>query len=178
MLLPHTDTQSCHLNSLSSSFCPATFLRWCWAAYLQLGVQGEAKDGNDNDDEGEDKGSGCSTKSLISPIISYDNVEEYKNILEKSPWFQQPYGITRLFYPRINLPNNLNTERAPVIIVKTSTADVLRDDGLDLVKVLKAAGANVQHFEMVGSHGISSWLGMIQMEMIDAWSKIIWDSDE
>jgi len=190
MLLPHADTLSYHLNSLSSSFCPALFVRWCWSAYLQLKVENEV--GDDNNDK----------------MINFDNVDEYTQILEKSSWLKPyikqkekkrntfdnnestnvnynsgratttEYGLARLFYPRIDLPKKLNGEKAPVIIVKTSTADVLRDDGCDLVRALKAAGANVIHFEMVGSHGISSWFGNNNNGMIDTWSTIIWDGVE
>ena len=161
MLLPQANTKSYYLNSLTSSFCPANFVRWCWAAYLQVETYQIEKE-----------------TAVLDDDFGSDNFLRNNCLLKDNLWFPAN-GVecrTRLFYPKIELPNDLNVKEAPIIIVKTSTADVLRDDGLDLVEALRGVGANVKHFECVGSHGFSMEVdSKARTQFNKFWYEIIWN---
>ncbi len=162
MLLPETKTMSYHLNSLHSPFCPVEFLRWCWGCYL----------------------------SFDSEDINFHSLESYSKALHECKWFVNSKDETisdsdkfrRLITPQIDLPPNINGENAPVIIVTTSKADPLRDDGIDLLQTLKKKGGsggakstNILHFDKRGSHVISLLFDKKGKErFFKAWNNAIW----
>lgn len=152
MLLPHTDTLSYKENSHRPTIASDIFVRWCWAAYLQS----------------ED------AKSRTFSKIDFSNVEEHKSVIEQS---SKDYhdNVHRLFYPGIDLPTLNNHDEGPTIIVKTSSEDTLRDDGIELCKTLKALGAKVEHINHCGSHGISSTFDKkSNKKLLSIWEKVIW----
>lgn len=148
MLDPRMHSHS-HLVYKTSPFCPSSFLRYCWGVYLQL-----------------------------SPF--YDE-GSYKKALEEK-WFHQNSdlheynNIRRLVLPMLDLPQNLDSEMAPYFIVKTSTNDGLRDEGLVLVKALQDARAHVRAYETMGSHQISLLLDNVAFDsMMKAWCELLFE---
>ncbi len=171
MLEPSTKTKSFYMNSVSSSFCPAKFVHWCWIAYLQEYSHRCNKDDNGNNEEHGSR----HQQQQNDHFTKFGNVDEYIKFMQKRKWLRKPLkktsrkemdndenelspssSLQRLFHPQIELPSKLNEKDAPVILVRSSKADTLRDDGVDFVSCLKNVNANIVHFEASGSHGISS----------------------
>jgi acetyl esterase/lipase len=76
----------------------------------------------------------------------------------------------------LDLPQNLDSEMAPYFIVKTSTNDGLRDEGLVLVKALQDARAHVRSYEAMGSHQISLLLDNVAFDsMMKAWCELLFE---
>ena len=153
------------MNSKSSYHAPVEYLRWCWGAYLGLSL-------DDND------------KNITD--IDFHSLKSYTNALNKCKWFKQKdnedkgrdddnvNNFTRLITPQLDLPPNIHdcevkekkkesdehntpTLKPPIVIVSTSRADPLRDDGVDFVRKLKMVGSgeNIVHFDVDGSHAFS-----------------------
>jgi hypothetical protein len=167
--------------------CPVEFLRWSWAAYLGLRC---SHDSSKN---------GSSSKCSNSGKIDFYSLEDYSKALNNSKWFLKnkegeettndisSSNFNRLISPQVDLPVNLNSEDAPTIIVKTSKADPLRDDGIDFVQKLKQimngeeegstlpTTSNILHFEARGSHVVSILFDKEAREKLNkAWYDAFW----
>lgn len=82
--------------------------------------------------------------------------------------------MTCLYYPQIDLPDIQHDQ--PLIIIHTSSADFLRDDGLDLYQKLqsKSPSSSIRYFEARGNHVFSVIIDRCTTKsMIDEWSKVI-----
>jgi acetyl esterase/lipase len=164
MTQPRTaDSLSYHLNSKSSGCCPVGFLRWSWSAYLQLD---EKQDGSIDyhTRDGLQRSLDCSAwSSLYSEIAKEDSTQGNGSLF----W--------RLISPQANLPC-LKNDDTPSILICTSTADPLHDDGTELVKGLKEKSQssidNIYHFEFTGSHALAAHVDPKgKAAMINEWSK-------
>jgi len=124
MLSPETDSKSYFMNSTSSGACPASWLRWCWRAYLDLGEYPE----NSEDDP----------------------VKAMRDLLQKSE-MKASSELWRLCTAN-EIPPGLDKPYATKFVVTTAIADVLCDDGIGFAKRLEENGANVCHIPAQGSH--------------------------
>jgi len=160
MLLPQANTNSYHMNSRHSPFCPVEFLRWSWAAYLEF-----------NPDEIE-KLFTLSPHSYEKALMS---CKLFQHKEEGSDENKQNLSLLRLITPQINLPPNLCDEKSLTVIVTTSKGDPLHDDGCDLVQKLINSSANVHHFDVKGSHVVSELFDKKNSEMVHkCWNDSIW----
>ena len=171
MLLPETTTRSYHMNSKSSAMCPVGLMRWCWGSYLGLTPP--------------NKGINCCS------------LESYTQALKTCKWFKETIemkNFKRLIIPQFDLPRDLNRDNAPIVIVTTSKADPLRDDGLDLVQKIKSMHATttttttkgggeggsrkkkIYHFEGRGSHAFSLMFDTKERDrFLKCWHDAIWN---
>lgn len=147
-LLPRCKTISVHMNSKSNLMCPSESLIWFWSAYLQLG------DFNDHE-------------SYIEELGKHE-LYQLGNVGSINP-------CLRLIYPQIDIPKALKLDTAPKIFVATGSADVLRDDGNDLVECLKDEKVNVTKYEFFGSHGLCVLLDFGEFgKFAKEWSEVVW----
>ena len=166
MLLPESNTASSFLNKTADALCPIEFVRWCWLACLHI-------------DEQTTK-----IRDLRNDVISY------AADVQKSKWMtdNEFKPFQRLFTPQIDLPSKITIDKdAPQIIIHTSTADVLRDDGLDLIACLQQhhknesetndVPGNLYCFEGNGSHALSLDLDKkTTSKLIHTWYQAIYEA--
>ena len=185
-ILPETKTNSYFMNSKSSYHCPVEWLHWCWGAYLGLSLDG------DDDDHG----------------VDFLSLESYSNALSKCKWVKHNDNkgkdrddkivdnFIRLIIPQFDLPPNihdyetqkkeetsskqhLSALKPPMVIVVTSRADPLQDDGIDFVRKFKMGGGkNIVHIDEDGSHAMSILCNInAKRRFIKAWHDVIWDKE-
>ena len=173
------------MNSTSSYHCPVEYLRWSWGAYLGLSL-----DDGDNGDNNVD-------------IHSF---KSYNKALNKCKWLKHNKGskgkdrddddtnnFIRLITPQMDLPPNIHDSEAtekeesskdhaaslkpPMVVVLTSRADPLHDDGTDFVRKFKMGGGkNLVHLDVDGSHAMATMLsGKVKKRFIKAWHDVIWE---
>lgn len=124
MLLPECNTTSAFMNKTADGSCPIEFIRWCWRCYLHI------------DEEN-------STMKTTTKVVARDlrnDIMPHVIDIQNSKWMikDELKPFQRLFIPQVDIPPNITTDKeAPQIIIHTSTADVLRDDGLDLIACLQ-----------------------------------------
>ena len=164
MLLPETNTQSYHLNSSHSPFCPVEFLRWSWGAYLGF----DCKD----------------YRETCSEDIDFCSFDSYRTALSHSKWMvhnSTTNRTRRLITPQTDIPTEFFNEGSPKLILTNSSACPLRCDSLDLIKNLmdhngEKLPANVFHFECFGSHTISLMLDReCREKILKTWHSAIWN---
>ncbi len=140
-LLPKTDTESYHMNKISP-MCPVECLRWCWGAYLQFDCQQYRETHNQE--------------------INFESLDSYSLALSQCKWMMgqddTSQKMRRLITPQLDLPSGIcRGDGAPTLIITTSRADPLLDDGIDLLQKLKdinggELSSNVTHIMTKGSH--------------------------
>ena len=151
MFEPTSATESHRLNSQSSGSCPVDFVRWCWAAYLQL------EESNDN-----------------RKRIDFSSEASFTDAFDNSVWSKfMTSQASRLISPASDLPDLSNDEEAPMIIVMTATADPLHDAGVDFFKCVRVASKKCVHVESKGSHVLSNTFDKPAMKkIIEEWSSV------
>lgn len=164
MLLPHTNTQSYHLNSKHSPFCPVDFLRWAWGAYL---------------------GFDCKKyRETCSKDIDFCSFDSYTTAFSQSKWMvdnSDTVSMRRLITPQTDIPTEFFDEGSPQLILTSSSACPLRCDSLDLIQNLlyhndEKLPANVFHFEGFGSHCVSLMLDRkCREKILKTWHSTIWN---
>lgn len=156
MLNPYLDTTSAHENEHCAYACPVQWLRWCWAAYLQLECTKMEKKKENN-------------------VIDFRDDLQYQNFVSNSRWStlssSSQAQVWRLIDPTKFLPDfPTDNDDAPKIIIHTQTADVLRDDGRNLFERLHKSYKASSHFETKGSHVFSHITGEADI-VLEEWSK-------
>lgn len=104
---------------------------------------------------------------------SFKDQDGYETALKNA--LSESEGKLRLIRPSTKLPNVIESEGNPCILVKTSSSDTLRDDGVQLIQGLQELGANVHVYETQGSHEISllfDW--RVLFSMLRVWSSLLW----
>jgi acetyl esterase/lipase len=128
-LSPAADSMSCYMNGPSSIMVSMPWLRWCWRAALEMD---EIIDGEDADD-----------------VLA---VGSNRTAWNKSKWKQNDQWH-KFMEPLKGIPSGLN-DKETKYIVAVNKADPLYDDGHELMRKLKEAGADVDYVEAKGSHSI------------------------
>jgi len=137
MTQPNCQTLSYHLNSTSSGACPVDFLRWSWCAYL--GLKAEKN--------------------------QFDEADCVANAIQQSVWRDiQKNDLWRLICPQVDVPHISSSPKNSSflkIIVCTSKADPLHDDGVQLFQALERQNLNnrhcsIQQYDFNGSHCLAS----------------------
>lgn len=164
MISPTLQTKSVYQNQVSARACPVLWLRWCWAAYLQL----EEKDR----EEGETK---------VNSVIDFTNEISYQRALNNK--MKKILSINKI--GRFIDPTMFKTKeeaeskhKTTKIIVHTQTADALLDEGIQFYRALlhnKIDGfCDVKHYSSKCSHayGHLTFLGNSNYKkVIEEWSK-------
>merc|ERR1712038_841602 len=174
MLLPECNTTSAFMNKTADGSCPIEFVRWCWQCYLRIG----------------EENSTTKTTSKVGDLRN--NIMSHVTYIQKSKWMTKDElkPFQRLFTPQVDIPYSITIDKeAPQILIHTSTADVLRDDGLDLIACLqkhheKECGegdnnipGNLYCFEGNGSHVISlDFDKETTSKFIHAWYQAIYET--
>ena len=139
MLSPKCDSMSYYLNSRSGL---TSWLIWSWRAYLSL-------HGKDND-KSKDKN--------VKGSVFFDSYEDFvkygsnHGAVNESALYNDSPELWRLVEPIKNIPQKFDSENAPVIVISTSLADPLHDEGVLFGNNLKLSGANVTMLEARCSH--------------------------
>lgn len=160
-----------------------SFLSWCWRAYLNFDHLHKAIEVIEEADT-----------TTPSTITAADAAKE--DGYQWWPKGQKYDGLLRLCCPQVDPPSIVNAnkvEEAPMFIVHTGAGDPLRNDGLELLKSLRAVGngkiattttvvedqcqdpKNVIHFEGTGGHGgafIFDWV--TRRKLLIAWHEAIY----
>jgi len=130
-----------------------------------------------------------SNSSIVGPqllrlcwraYLSLDLYAEHNsthNYISKA--FKEKSRLYRLCCPQIDLPPNLNyLGEGPLFLVHTATADILRDDGLNLLKCVggESLPKNFVHFEGNGSHALALRFDIeTRRKLMAEWYKAIWE---
>lgn len=145
------------MNSISP-FLPVESLRWLWGAYLKFDCRKYRKAYNEE--------------------IDFNSFESYSTALSECKWMRDECiskNMRRLITPQIDLPTELCEENSPTLIITTSTADPLQDDGIDLLEKIKVMNgghlpSTVRHFDVKGSHAISLFFDQkVRKEFLRSW---------
>ena len=186
MLLPAANSNSYYMNSKCAPCCPVDFLRWCWGTYLEL----EPPSTSTNDDIDDN----YVVVSHEKEMIDFHSLENYTKALNGCKWTRKDSKFNRLISPKVDLPPSLKDnndeprnidsnsgisphDNTPIIIIRTSKADALHDDGIDLVSTLvnHSYSQNLYHFDNTGSHIVSSIFDKEEeYQFLNAWSEAIW----
>jgi len=147
---PAADSMSYFMNSFSSPLVTIPWARWCWRAALEM------------DD--------------IAPVHEDDVVAAGSNrtAWNKSKWKQNEQWH-KFMEPMAGIPPGLdNKENGIKFIVSVNKADPLYDEGNELMRKLKDAGADVEYLEAMGSHSIGFAVDRKAMEeLMEVWRAAI-----
>jgi len=181
-LLPRGNTSSYYSNSKTAVF-DISFIRWCWRVYLGF-------DHLHKNIEVMEEATPSTTTTTTTTTAKEDGYQWW-------PKGQKYDGLLRLCCPQVDPPSIVNTsnvEEAPRFIVHTGAGDPLRNDGLELLKSLRAVGRgklatttttvavgqcnypkNVMHFEGTGGHGGAFIFDCVtRRKLLIAWHEAIY----
>jgi acetyl esterase/lipase len=159
MVTPSCDSMSFYMNQ--KAIPTAEMLRWSWRAVLGL----------DAPEKPSDK-TPTTVKEAFRAGSNYTAWNEWK--------VKQSEPLQRLADPLLGLPDGLDKNAAPMIIVRVNKGDPLHDEGKELVDLLEKKNANVTFFSDSGLHcnigGVHDADGHKQLMM--TWSNIVFGSSQ
>ena len=167
------------MNSLSSGSCPSKWLRWAWKVYLGIDTNNETNTSHDTGEQGREESldhDGCVSSGRSAFMEREQILRRDSNYMawQNCPWRTHPV-MRRLIDPRLDMPNGLDHEGAPRIIVATNMADPLHDEGLELVQCLQEHHAKVSSVDAFGSHFVGYLLDAKSDQLLrDLWSEALW----
>jgi acetyl esterase/lipase len=147
---------SYYMMSKAAKYASGAWLRWCWQAYLGMGVP--------NEDAIPDM-DGLTQKQVLQ---RRSNAAEW----EKSPWSKAPFN--RLARVIEGIPTMKITDESPAFLIVVNKADSLYSEGMELSKALRKIGASVSLFEHSGVHVLGSIMDVKgRAERDGAWLDIL-----